>query len=148
MMRRFLLLTTALFGIAAAAQDPEELYGEYITPETRAIIERFNEAERRSQEAEAESKSRRTMALTGAILIGLIPLGYIGWDIVRNKTWRDNPAGTAKALGVGLAGSVVLFCLNYGVFLLKIRMGDGFNTAFALLITVALTAGCIYLLKK
>lgn len=147
-MRRFLLLTIAIFGLPAAAQNPEEMYGEYITPETQAILERFDEAQRRSQEAEAKSKSRRTMALTGAILIGLIPLGYIGRDIIRNKTWRGNPTGTAKALGAGLAGSVVLFCLNYGIFLLKIRMGDAFNTALALLITLALITGCIYMLKR
>ena len=105
-----------LAGASAAAQTPEELYGEYLTPETRAIVERFEEAERRSQEAEAAAKARRTLALYGAILIGLIPLGYIGRDIIRKKSWKNNPDGTLRALGTGLAGGVVLFGFNYGIF--------------------------------
>ena len=143
-----LLLMIMLAGASAAAQTPEELYDEYLTPETRAIMERFEEAERRSQEAEAAAKARRTLALCGAILIGLIPLGYIGRDIIRKKSWKNNPDGTLRALGTGLAGGVVLFGFNYGIFLLKIKMGDAFNTALAFLIVAALIAGSIYLLKK
>ena len=112
------LLILLLLACAARAQTPEELYEAYSTPETRAVLERFEEAERRSQEAEAAAKARRTLALGGAILIGLIPLGYIGREIIRKKSWRDNPGGTVRALGVGLAGGVVLFGLNYGIFLL------------------------------
>ena len=105
------------------------------------------EAERRSQEAEAAAKARRTLALGGAILIGLIPLGYIGREIIRKKSWRDNPGGTVRALGVGLAGGVVLFGLNYGIFLLKMRMGDAFNTSLAFLLVGILIAGSLYLLN-
>ncbi|MBQ9185005.1 MAG: hypothetical protein IJ151_03955 [Bacteroidales bacterium] len=46
------------------------------------------------------------------------------------------------------AGEALLFCLNYGAFLVKINMGDAFNTALAFLIVGALIAGSIYLLKK
>ncbi len=94
------------------------------------------------------AKARRTLALGGAILIGLIPLGYIGREIIRKKSWRDNPGGTVRALGVGLAGGVVLFGLNYGIFLLKIKMGDAFHITLAFLIVAALVAGAIYLMKK
>ena len=142
------LLILLLLACTARAQTPEELYEAYSTPETRAVLERFEEAERRSQEAEAAAKARRTLALVGAILIGLIPLGYIGREIIRKKSWRDNPGGTVRALGVGLAGGVVLFGLNYGVLYLKIKYGDGFNTILAFLIVAALIAGAIYLMKK
>ena len=142
------LLILLLLACAARAQTPEELYEAYSTPETRAVLERFEEAERRSQEAEAAAKARRTLALGGAILIGLIPLGYIGREIIRKKTWKDNPSGTVRALGAGLAGGVVLFGLNYGVLYLKIKYGDGFNTTLAFLIVAALIAGAIYLMKK
>lgn len=144
MMKLFVVAIACVLACAARAQTPEELYEAYSTPETRAVLERFEEAERRSQEAEAAAKARRTLALGGAILIGLIPLGYI----VRKKSWRDNPGGTVRALGVGLAGGVVLFGLNYGIFLLKIKMGDAFHITLAFLIVAALVAGAIYLMKK
>lgn len=146
MMKPHLLILLFL-ACAARAQTPEELYEAYSTPETRAVLERFEEAERRSQEAEAAAKARRTLALVGAILIGLIPLGVIGREIIRKKSWRDNPSGTARAVGTGLAGGAVLFGLNYGIFLLKMRMGDAFNTSLAFLLVGILIAGSLYLLN-
>ena len=88
-----LLLMIMLAGASAAAQSPEELYGEYITPEAQALLDRFEEAERQSQEAEAAAKSRRTLALSVAILIGLIPLVHIGRDIIRKRV-----GGTIRAV--------------------------------------------------
>ena len=148
MMKRFLLLILLLPAISSAAQSPEELYGEYMTPETRAIMERYEEAERRAQEAEVAAKARKTLALSVAILIGLIPLGVIGRRILREKSWKGNPSGTAKAIGTALAGGAVLFGLNYGIFLLKMRYGDAFNTTLAFLLVAAMIAGSIYLLQK
>jgi hypothetical protein len=147
-MRRCFFLLALLLSWSAAAQTPEELYADYITPETRAILERAREAERRAEEAEAAAKAQKTLALCGAILIGLVPLCVIGRRILRKQSWKDNPAGTVRALGVGLFGGVCLFALNYGIFLLKIRMGDAFNSALAFLLVAALIAGSIYLLRK
>ena len=136
-----------MLGWSAAAQTPEELYADYITPETRAILERAREAERRAQEAEAAAKAQKTLALCGAILIGLVPLCVIGRRILREKTWKDNPGGTARALVAALAGGIVLFGLNYGVLYLKYKYGDAFNTVLAFLIVAGLIVGCIYLLR-
>lgn len=147
MMKRILFLVL-LTTWSAAAQTPEELYQEYTTPETRAILERFEQAERQAQEAEAAAQGRRTLALVGAILIGLIPLGVIGSRIIQEKSWKGNPSGTAKAIWTGLAGGLLLFALNYGIFLLKIKMGDAFNTTLAFLLVGALIAGSFYLLRK
>ena len=143
-----LLLLTLLVGGLAAAQTPEELYQEYITPETQAILDRFEEAERHTQEAEEAARARKTLALAAAILIGLIPVGATVRNIVRKKSWQDNRAGTLQALGVSLLGGAVLFALNYSLFLLKIRMGNAFNTAFVFLIVAVLIAGSIYLYRK
>ena len=151
-MRSFLtsslLLLTFLAAWPAAAQSPEELYGEYMTPETRAIMERFEEAERRSQEAEAAAHAQKMLILGVAILIGLIPVVENGRRILKEKTWKDNPSGTFRAVMVALAGGVVLFGLNYGVLYLKLKYGDGFNTTLAFLIVAGLVAGSIYLLNK
>ena len=142
------LLLTPPSVLPAAAQSPEELYGEYITPETRAILERSSQLEQEIQAARAADKARKTMALAVALLIGFIPPFVVGRRIIREKTWKENPEGTARALVVALAGGCVLFALNYGVFLLKIKMGDAFNTALAFLIVGALIAGSIFLLRK
>lgn len=140
-----LILPTVL---PAASQSPEELYGEYITPETRAILERSEQLEQGIQAARTADKARKTMALAIAVLIGLIPPFAVGRRIIRGKTWKENPGGTARALRAAFAGGGVLFALNYGVILLKIKMGDSFNSALAFLIVGALIAGSIYLLRK
>ncbi len=114
-MRRYLFLLTLLLGWSAGAQSPEELYEEYITPETRAVLERFEQAEREVQAAEAAARARKTLMLAVAVLIGLIPVVVTGRRVLREKTWKDNPGGTALALGASLAGGLVLFGLNYGV---------------------------------
>ena len=147
-MRRYLFLLTLLLGWSAAAQTPEELYEIYSTPETRAIMERFEEAERRSQEAQAAARARKTLLLALAGVIGLVPLTVIGRKILKDKTWKDNPSGTVRALGVALAGGVALFGLNYGVLYLKLKYGDGFNTTLAFLIVAGLVVGSLYLLNK
>lgn len=148
LMMSSLLLLTLLATWTATAQSPEELYGDYITPETRAILERSAQLEQEIQAARAADKARKTMALAIAVFIGLIPPFAVGRRIIRGKTWKENPEGTARALVVALAGGCVLFALNYGVILLKIKMGDAFNTALAFLIVGALIAGSIFLLRK
>ena len=55
-----------MVGGIAAAQTPEELYQEYVTPETQAILDRFEEAERLAQDAEEAARARKTLALTAA----------------------------------------------------------------------------------
>ena len=147
-MRRYLFLLTLLLGWSAAAQTPEELYEIYSTPETRAVLERFEEAERQAQEAQAAARARKTLMLAVAVLIGLIPVVVTGRRVLREKTWKDNPGGTALALGASLAGGLVLFGLNYGVLYLKLKYGDGFNTTLAFLIVAALIVGSIYMLRK
>ena len=139
-MRRYLFLLTLLLGWSAAAQTPEELYEIYSTPETRAIMERFEEAERRAQEAEAAAHAQKMLILGVAVLIGLVPVVVNGKRIIQEKTWKDNPSGTFRAVMVTLA--------NYGVLYLKLKYGDGFNTTLAFLIVAALIAGSIYLLNK
>lgn len=148
LMTSSLLLLTLLAAWPAAAQSPDELYGDYITPETRAILERSAQLEQEIQAARAADKATKTTALAIAVLIGLIPPFAVGGRIIRGKTWKENPGGTARALGAALAGGCVLFALNYGVFLLKIKMGNSFNTALAFLIVGALIVGSIYLLRK
>lgn len=142
-----LLLLTFLAVRPAAAQTHEELYGDYITPETQAILERHEQAMREVEAAEAAARARKTLILAVSGLISLIPVGVIGLQILKEKTWKDNPGSTVRALGTAFAGGLVLFGLNYGVLYLKYKYGDAFNTALAFLIVVGLIVGCIYMLR-
>ena len=49
------------------------------------------------------------MALAIAVLIGLIPPFAVGWRMIREKTWKENPKGPARALGVAFAGGSYFF---------------------------------------
>ena len=53
-----LILPTVL---PAASQSPEELYGEYITPETRAILDRSAQLEQEIQAARSADKDMKTV---------------------------------------------------------------------------------------
>lgn len=133
-----------LVGWSAAAQTPDQLYGDYITPETQSILERHEQAMREVAAAEAAARARKTLILA---VSGLIPVGVIGLQILKEKNWKDNPGGTVRALGTAFAGGLVIFGLNYGVLYLKFKYGDAFNTALAFLIVAGLIVGCIYLLR-
>ena len=147
MRTQLIIALAALFTVLPAAAQTD-MYDEYINPETRAIMERFEEAERHAQEAQAAEDAKRTLALVACILIGLVPLFYIGREIVKKQSWKDNPGGTAKAIGVGIAGGAVMFGLTYGVFLMKMKAGDSFNIIFALVFIAAILGGALYILKK
>ena len=125
-----------------------ELYNDYITPETQEMLDKFDQLEQDLQEAEDARQEQKTMALVFSIVIGLIPLFYIGRQAVKAGTWKNNPAGTAKGLGIGLLGGLVLFGLNYGIFTLKFKMGDAFNTTLAFVLVAAIIVGAVWLLTK
>jgi hypothetical protein len=80
--------------------------------------------------------------------VGLIPVVHIGLKILKRKTWEANPSGTLASLGIALVGGAALFAINFGVLMLKIKMGDAFNTTLAFLLVVAIIVGAVYLMKK
>ena len=45
-------------------------------------------------------------------------------------------------------GGAALFAINFGILMLKIKMGDAFNTTLAFLLVVAIIVGAVYLMKK
>ena len=150
MMKAFITILLALFSLQIlATPSPEEMYGAYDKDgKYRAMQEQMDQIIQKSEEAEKEKSEKKTMALWGAVLIGLIPLGYIGKQIIDEKTWETNPKGTTQALAIGLAGGAVLFGLNYGIFLLKIEYGSKFNSALVFLLVLSLVALSIYAIKK
>lgn len=125
-----------------------EMYKDYVTPETQEMLDKFDQLEQDIREAEDTRQEQKTMALVFSIVIGLIPLFYIGRQAIKAGTWKNNPTGTAQGLGIGILGGLVLFGLNYGIFTLKFRMGDAFNTTLAFVLVALIIAGAIWLLRS
>lgn len=144
---RFLLIALAIV-LPFQGSTPEEMYGIYATPETKEILERYEQMEREVQAAEEAARTQKTIALSLSILVGLIPFGVILRRSVRESTWKNNPGGTIAGLLIALLGGALLFGLNYGIFYLRFNTGEQFNIALAFLLVAAMIAGAIFLLLK
>ena len=149
-MKAVISLILTLFALQVlATPTPEEMYGAYDKEgKYRDMQEQVDKINQQIAETEKEKSDKQTMAMWAAILIGLIPLGVIGKQIISKRTWENNPAGTAKALAIGLSGAAALFAFNYGIFWLKIEYGSQFNTAVVVALVLFLVIGSIYVLRK
>lgn len=150
MMKTFITILLTLLSLQLfAVPSPEDMYGDYDKDgKYRAMQEQMDQMIQKREEAEKEKSEKKMIALWGAVLVGLIPLGYIGKQIIDEKTWETNRKGTLQALAIGLVGGAVLFGLNYGIFLLKIEYGSKFNTVLVFLLVLSLVIGSIYAINK
>ena len=150
MIKAVISLILTLFALQVlAAPAPEDMYGDYDKDgKYRAMQEQVDQINQNIEKAEKEESDKQTMALWASILIGLIPLGYIGKQVISERTWKNNLSGTVQALAIGLAGSAILFGFNYGIFLLKIEYGSKFNNILAVALVLFLVIGSIYVLRK
>ena len=150
MMRAFFTAMMTLLALQVfATPTPEDMYGQYDKDgKYRDMQEQVDQMNQKVAEAEQVKAEKQSMALWFSILIGLIPLGYIGKQVVSGRTWQNDPGGTVRALAIGLAGGALLFALNYGIFLLKIKYGSQFNSVLAAALVLFLVIGSIYVLRK
>ena len=130
------ILSLFLFLMPLQATSPEEMYKDYITPEVQAVLDEADRIAEESREAEESARNKKTLALVFSLAVGLIPVVHIGLKILKGKTWEANPSGTLASLGIALVGGAALFAINFGVLMLKIKMGDAFNTTLAFLLVV------------
>jgi hypothetical protein len=157
-MKKFLFVIALIFGafmnapqpVYALAQDDEieKMYEQLITPEVQAIRDRFDQMEQRDAEVRAANQLRMTIALVISIIVGLIPFFWILVKSFKTGSWKVNPGGTVWGLAIALAGGVVLFALNYGIFWLRFKYDDAFNAVLTYGLVLALIIGVIYLLNK
>ena len=82
------------------------------------------------------------------IAIILVPLAYIGYSIVKERTWETNPRGTKQALGIALMGGLLLFVVNYAALYLKIIYESEFYQYGPVVIGLVIVAGTIVLLCR
>ena len=152
-MKRFLILITATLALccSAAAQlskveeDLMRAYGasdEYIEMQRK-----MQDILDKSEEAKQQEQNTKTVMLVLALAVAAVPVVVIGKKIIDHPEVRT-AKGVASALGVALLGGAVLFGLNYGWMLLRFKYGDSLNFPVAILVTLALAAGAIFLLNK
>ena len=152
-MKRFLILITATLALccSAAAQlskeekDLMELYGA--TPEQIEMFQKINEIQLQEEAAKEKEKTTRTIMLVLSLAVAVVPLCVIGKKIIDHPEVRTGK-GIASALGIALLGGAFLFGLNYGWMWLRLRYADALNFPFAILVTVAIAVGAIFLLTK
>ena len=132
----------------AQEDDVLKMYEQYLTPQEQALLDRFEDARQKSEEAQAVEHSRKTIALVISILVGLIPFCYLLVKSVRENTWKDNASGTVWGLVIALAGGVLLFAVNYGIFWFRMNHEGLFNGIVTYGLVAALVIGVLYLLNK
>ena len=158
-MKKILIILFAglLFGAAFApqpasayAQDDDilKMYEQYLTPQEQAVLDRFEEAQQKTEEARAVEHGKMTVALIVSIIIGLIPFVYLLIKSLREDTWKNNPRGTVWGLLIGLAGGVVLFAINFGIFWLRFKYASQFSAVVTYALVGGIIIGVIYLLNK
>ncbi|MBQ4367536.1 MAG: hypothetical protein II786_05590 [Muribaculaceae bacterium] len=150
MMKALITVVLTLLALQVfATPTPEEMYGSYDKDgKYRAMQEQVDQINQQSAKNQKEKSDKQSMVMWIAIVIGLIPLGFIGKQVIQEKTWKSNPKRTIQAIAMGLAGGALLFAIDYGIFMLKIEYGTRFNTILVVAFVLFLIIGSIYVLKK
>ena len=148
MMKKVLVILFALLALQVSAS-PEEIYSSYDKDgKYRAMQEQVDRINRQVEEAERE-RSEKMMLIVGiSAIVGLIPVVVIGRKIVKNRSWETNPSGMWQALGISLAGGVVLFAFNYCIMYLRVMHYEVFSKAFPILIGLIIIIVPIILLIR
>ncbi len=144
------LLTAWLFLAALQVMaSPEDMYRIYDKDgKNRAVHEKADQLYQRLEAEEEERNDKKTLILGVSLIIGLIPVGVIGTQALRRRSWEENPRGTASALAIAIAGGVFLFAFNYGFFYLKALHYGMFKYVFSLAVVIAMIIGGFVLLRK
>ncbi|MBO4465925.1 MAG: hypothetical protein J5748_04540 [Bacteroidales bacterium] len=141
---------SGVFCASAYAQDDDitKLYEQYLTPQEQALLDRFEETKQKSEEAQAVKHNKMMIALIISIMVGLIPFVYLLVKSFKENTWENNVGGTVWGLVIALAGGVLLFAINYGIFWFRMNHEGLFNGIVTYGLVAALIIGVIYLLNK
>ena len=144
-------ILTILFAFVAlhVSGSPEDMYSIYDKDgKYREMQEQMDQVFQKREQAEQERETKKNLVLGLAVLMGLVPLAYIGYSIVKERTWETNPQGTKQALGIALMGGLLLFVVNYAALYLKIIYESEFYQYGPVVIGLVIVAGTIVLLCR
>lgn len=126
---------------------------------TRAMLEQYGASEEflsmQDKMLEIENQSDRAAKeenRSRLIILG-ISLLAAAWPIISgirmlSQTENKTRGGVIASIGILLAGSGVLFALNYGTLMLRHKEPALFNFLFALIFVIALIVVAILMLRK
>ena len=152
-MKRFLILITATLALccSAAAQlskEEEDMMRAYGASDEYIEMQRkMQDILDKSEEAKQKEQDTKTIMLVLALAVAAVPVVVISKKIIDHPEVRT-VKGVVSALGVAVLGGAVLFGINYGWMMIRFKHGDAVNFPLALLITLALAAGAVFLLAK
>lgn len=150
-MKRLLLLLALAFCLPAAAQltkEEEDLLRAYgATDEYMNMQRQMDSYLERQEKHKEQEQTQRTIMLVLSLAVAVIPVWTIGKRIIQHPEERT-PMGATLALLIALAGGAVLFAFNYGWMYLRLKAGDALNFPLALIITIGIAAGAIFLMNK
>lgn len=146
------LITLGLFQTSSvtAQMTPEEeqMLREYgATDEYFEMQRKMDEIVRHQEDARHREKTIRLIIVLLSLAVAVVPLAATCKNIIRHPELRTGK-GIAAAIGVSLLGGAVLFAFNYGWMYMRFKHGDALNVPLAILITLAIAVGALYVLNK
>ena len=146
------LITLGLFQTSSvtAQMTPEEeqMLREYgATDEYFEMQRKMDEIVRHQEDARHRENTIRLIIVLLSVAVAVVPLAATCKNIIRHPELRTGK-GIAAAIGVSLLGGAVLFAFNYGWMYMRFKHGDALNVPLAILITLAIAVGALYVLNK
>jgi len=156
-IHRFMVLVLALITLglfqtssvtAQMTPEEEQMLREYgATDEYFEMQRKMDEIVQHSEDARHREKTIRLIIVLLSVAVAVVPLAATCKNIIRHPELRTGK-GIAAAIGVSLLGGAVLFAFNYGWMYMRFKHGDALNVPLAVLITVAIAVGALYVLNK
>lgn len=146
------LITLGLFQTSSvtAQMTPEEeqMLREYgATDEYFEMQRKMDEIVQHQEDARHRENTIRLIIVLLSVAVAVVPMAATCKNIIRHPELRTGK-GIAAAIGVSLLGGAVLFAFNYGWMYMRFKHGDALNVPLAILITLAIAVGALYVLNK
>lgn len=156
-IHRFMVLVLALITLglfqtssvtAQMTPEEEQMLREYgATDEYFEMQRKMDEIVQHQEDARHRENTIRLIIVLLSVAVAVVPLAATCKNIIRHPELRTGK-GIAAAIGVSLLGGAVLFAFNYGWMYMRFKHGDALNVPLAVLITLAIAVGALYVLNK
>ena len=144
-------ILTILFAVVTlhVSGSPEDMYSLYDKEgKYRDMQEQMDKVIQNHKQAEQERNAKTNVIVVISVIMGLVPMGYIVYMILKERKWETNPQGTKQALGIALLGGLLLFAINFASLYVKVIYEDEFYRYGPVVFGLVIVVGTIVLLCK